>query len=63
MRKFVSKQKNCFIIMFALIAICEFFLKVDNRIIQSLGICLLPFIIFFVLLLIKNSEKKDINVK
>lgn len=63
MKDFISKQKNCFLTMFSLIVICEILLKVDNKIIQTLGICLLPFIILFVLLFIKNDQRKDINIK
>lgn len=62
MKKFVSKQKNCLISMITLIAICELLLKIDNKIIQSLGICLTPFIVYFGFLLIMN-DKKNINLK
>lgn len=62
MKKFVSKQKNCFIAMLTLIAICELLLKIDNKIFQSFGIGLTPFIICFGFLLLRN-DKKDINVK
>lgn len=62
MKKFVSKQKNCFIVMLVLITICELLLKIDNKIIQSLGIGLTPFIVLFGYLLLKN-DKKDIDVK
>ncbi len=60
MKKFISKQKNCGITMLILIAICEILLRVDNRIIQSLGIFMLPFILFFGFLLIKNDA---LNIK
>lgn len=60
MKKFVGKQKNCFITMFVLIVACEILLRIDNKIIQSLGICLLPFIILFGFLLLKNDQK---NIK
>lgn len=63
MKKFVNKQKNCFLTMFFLIVVCEILLRIDNKIFQSLGICLLPFIILFVFLFIKNDQKKDINLK
>ncbi len=62
MKKFVGKQRNCFITMFILIVICEVLLRVDNMVIQILGIVLLPFIILFGFLLIKG-DKKNINVK
>lgn len=62
MKKFVGKQRNCFITMFILIVICEVLLRVDNMVFQILGIVLLPFIILFGFLLIKG-DKKNINVK
>lgn len=62
MKKFVGKQRNCFITMFILIVICEVLLRVDNMVIQILGIVLLPVIILFGFLLIKG-DKKNINVK
>lgn len=58
MKKFVGKQKNCFISMFILIIACEVLLRIDNKIIQSLGIFLVPFIIIFGFFLIKNDNKK-----
>ena len=57
MKKFVSKQKNCFIIILCLIVISEILLKINNKLIQSFGIFLLPVIIAFILLLIKNDIK------
>lgn len=48
--------------MLVLITICELLLKIDNKIIQSLGIGLTPFIVLFGYLLLKN-DKKDIDVK
>lgn len=63
MKKFVGKQKNCFITMFVLIVVCEILLRIDNKIIQFLGICLLPFIILFGFLLIKNDQKNVKKVK
>lgn len=62
MKKFVGRQKNCFITMFSLIVICEILLRIDNKIVQSIGIVLMPFIVLFGFLLIKN-DKKDINIK
>lgn len=62
MKKFVGKQKYCFITMFSLIVICEVLLRVDNKFIQIVGISLVPFIILFGFLLIKN-DKRNINIK
>ncbi|MBQ9071843.1 MAG: hypothetical protein IJY25_01640 [Bacilli bacterium] len=61
MKKFISKQKNCLLSMIILIILCELLLKIDNKIIQSLGICLTPFIIIFGVLFLKNDKQKDIN--
>lgn len=58
MKKFISKQKNCLLTLIILIVICELLLKIDNKIIQSLGICIIPFIVMFGFLLIKNDQKK-----
>lgn len=58
MKKFISKQKNCFWTLISLIIICEIMLTIDNKIIQSMGVVLTPFIIVFVILLMKNDTKK-----
>ncbi len=62
MKKLVGKQKNCFITMLSLIVICEVLLRVDNKIIQIIGISLVPFIILFGFLLIKN-DRRSLNIK
>ncbi len=62
MKKFVGKQKYCFITMFSLIVICEVLLRINNKIIQIVGVSLVPFIILFGFLLIKN-DKRNINIK
>ena len=61
MKKFISKQKNCLLSMLMLIILCEILLKIDNKVIQSLGICLTPFIVMFGILFIKSDKQKDIN--
>ena len=61
MKKFISKQKNCLLSLLTLITLCEILLKIDNKFIQSLGICLTPFIIMFGILLLKNDKQKNIN--
>lgn len=63
MKKFVSKQKNCFLSLLILILICELLLKIDNKIIQSIGIVLTPFIVIFGVLLIRNDQKELTNKK
>ena len=57
MYKFLSKRKNCGLLMFILIIVCEFLLKIDNKAIQTIGIVLAPFIVALGFLLIKNDEK------
>jgi len=57
MKKFIGKQKNCFWTLLGLILVCEILLKIDNKIIQSIGIVLTPFIVMFGYLLIRNDEK------
>lgn len=58
MKKFVSKQKNCLCTLLSLIFIVEILLTINNKFIQSIGIVLVPFIIMFGYLLIKNEGKK-----
>ena len=58
MKKFVGKQKNCLWTLLSLILVCELLLKIDNKIIQSMGIVLTPFIVVFGILLIRNDQKK-----
>lgn len=58
MKSFVKDSKKCFIAMFILIVICEILIRVDNMFIQTLGICLVPFIVLFGFFLIKNDQKK-----
>lgn len=61
MKKFVSKQKNCFWTLICLILIVETLLTIDNNIIQSIGIVLTPILVMFGYLLIKNDQKKLTN--
>ena len=62
MKKLAVNSKYSFIIMFALIVICEILLRMDNMIIQSLGIFLVPFIVVFGFLIMMNDHKKiDLN--
>ena len=58
MKKFVSKQKNCFWVLLSLILVCEILFMVDNIVIQSLGIILTPLTVVFGVLLMKNDEIK-----
>lgn len=61
MKKFISKQKNCFWTLLVLIIVCELLLKIDNKIFQSMGIVLTPFIVWIGILLIRNDQKKLTN--
>jgi len=56
MKKFISKQKNCFWTLIGLILVCEMLLTIDNKIIQSMGIVLTPLIVMLGYLLIKNDK-------
>ena len=58
MKKFVSKQKNCLATLLVLILICELLLNINNKIIQSIGIVLTPFVVMLGILLMKNDQKK-----
>ena len=61
MKSFVRNPKKCLIAMILLIVVCEISLRVDNMVVQSFGICLVPFIILFGLLLMMNDKKKNIE--
>ncbi len=57
MKKFISKQKNLLMALLGLVIICEILLKINNRIIQSIGIILTPIIALLVFLVIRNDQK------
>lgn len=59
MKKFVSKQKNCFWTLFSLIFICEVLLMIDNKFFQTIGISMTPIIILFGILLMKNKSEES----
>ena len=58
--KFDTKQKRYLLKFFEFIFICEVLLKIDNKIIQSLGIMLVPFIAFYAYSFLK-SDKSNLN--
>lgn len=58
---FFSNQKKCCLLMFILIIIAEILLQIDNKIIQTFGICMLPFIILSGVILLKNDQRKKLN--
>lgn len=57
MKKFISKQKNCLTSLLCLVVICEILLKIDNVIIQTIGILILPIIVLLVITLMINDQK------
>lgn len=57
MKKLKNKQKKYFLIMLSLIAICEILLRIDNTVVQLLGICIAPIIVIYGILLLKNDQK------
>ena len=61
MKNLSGKQKKYLINMFALIFICETLLKIDNKVFQSLGILLVPFIVTYGVLLLKEDKENDTN--
>ena len=61
MKNLSSKQRKYLIKMFTLIFICEVLLKTENRIFQSFGILLVPFIVTFGVLLLKEDRQNDTN--
>ena len=63
MKKFISKQKNCFIALICLVILCETLLKIDNMIVQTVGIILTPLIAILVFLVIRNDQKEMVNKK
>ena len=52
MKKFISKQKNCLWTLLGVIMVCELLLKINNRVIQSIGIVLTPIIAILLVLFI-----------
>ena len=58
MKKFISKQKNCLWTLLGVIMVCELLLKINNRVIQSIGIVLTPIIAILVVSVIRNDQKQ-----
>ena len=63
MKKFIGKQKNCFMALIGVVVICEILLRIDNKIIQGIGVLLTPIIGILVYLVIKNDQKELENKK
>ena len=63
MKKFISKQKNCFTSLVISVVLCEILLRIDNRVIQSMGIALTPVIAILVYKVIRNDQRELENKK
>lgn len=61
MKSLSGKQKKYLMKMFTLIVMCEILLKIDIKFFQSLGILLVPFIVTFGVLLLKEDGQNDTN--
>ena len=58
MKKFIGKQKNYFATLFILVVLCEILLRINNKVIQTIGIVLTPIIAMLVFLVIRNDQKE-----
>lgn len=58
MKKFISKQKNCFITLFGLVVLCEILLRINNTVIQAMGVVLTPAIAVLVFFVIRNDQRE-----
>ena len=56
--KTLQKQQKHIITMLLLIFICEIMLNINNKIIQMMGICIVPIIIIQVILIIKSDKER-----
>jgi len=54
----ISKQQRCIAKLGILILICELMLNAQNKIIQTLGICIVPIIVLNSVILLKNDQKR-----
>ena len=58
MKKFINEQKKCFIALISLVVICEILLRINNTIIQTIGVLLTPIIAIMVFVVIRNDQKE-----
>ena len=58
MKKFIGKQKNCFMALISLVIICEVLLRIDNKVIQAIGVALTPLIAMMVYFVIRNDQNE-----
>ena len=56
--KTLQKQQKHIITMLLLIFICEIMLNINNKIIQMMGVCIVPIIIIQVILIIKSDKER-----
>ena len=54
----LQKKQKHIITMLLLIFICEIMLNINNKIIQMMGICIVPIIIIQVILIIKSDKER-----
>ena len=54
----LQKKQKHIITMLLLIFICEIMLNINNKIIQMIGICIVPIIIIQVILIIKSDKER-----
>lgn len=54
----ISKQQRCIAKIIFLILICEIMLNAQNKIIQTIGICIVPIIVLNSVILLKNDQKR-----
>lgn len=57
MKKLVSEPRSCLLSMLSLVFICELLLNTSNRLLQVLGIIILPVIIVLSLKLVIGNNK------
>lgn len=56
-----KNHKTYIIVMASLIVLCELLLKIDNKIVQSFGILLLPVIVVTIFKFMINDQKREID--
>lgn len=57
MKKLVSEPRSCLLSMLSLVFICELLLNTSNRLLQVLGIIILPVIITLSVKLVMGNNK------
>ena len=55
--KFDGKQKKYTLTLLSLIFFCELLIKIDNIVIQSVGILLVPLIVAYTVLILTTDSK------